>query len=60
MPDVLAIVMMFAVVCKEMQQMEHIISERGSVWRLSPRFYKIGGCILHNLFFIRRRSYNVF
>ena len=32
MPDVLAIVMMFAVVCKEMQQMEHIISERGSVW----------------------------
>ena len=27
---------------------------------LFPRFYKIGGCILHNLFFIRRRSYNVF
>ena len=52
MPDVLAIVMMFAVVCKEMQQMEHIISERGSVWHYrSQRLY----FILHNLFSIRRR-----
>ena len=38
MPDVSVIVMLFAVVCKEMQQMEHIISERGSVWHY-PHVY---------------------
>ena len=33
---------------------------KGECVALNPRFYKIGGCILHNLFFLRRRSYNVF